>query len=163
MRILSKAHLLFVFCSIQVVIFPIFTSPATAQAPEYSTKKCLIIIKSYARKLKNAQIDGDQETYSTLIAKSNRFFRRRPECADALSRLVGPISSPTPTYTPTRAQSANSSRAYSCQNCLRNLKSCRQTLADMKSSNTRTYTAESGMEVSCMRMETQCQEMCSGL
>jgi hypothetical protein len=64
---------------------------------------------------------------------------------------------------PLRAQSADSWRAYNCQSCLRNLKSCRATLDNMKSSTTRTYTAESGMEVTCMKMETQCQQVCAGL
>lgn len=58
---------------------------------------------------------------------------------------------------------ANSLKISNCKACLRHLKTCRETVADMKSSRIRTYTAESAMEVSCMNWETSCQESCSGL
>jgi hypothetical protein len=58
---------------------------------------------------------------------------------------------------------ANPMRISNCQSCMRQLKTCREILADMKSSHIRTNTAQSAMEISCMNWETSCQDSCSGL
>jgi hypothetical protein len=67
---------------------------------------------------------------------------------------------------PLRAQTGNSWKVYNCQKCLRNLKSCKEILADMNSPKS-TFGAEaaarsaaSGQARVCTQMQYQCQEMC---
>jgi hypothetical protein len=121
-----------------------------------STKDCRVI----ERKIAEAIVDNPPPvgTYAASVYWTNKapavlraFQARFPNCYIARPNPV-PHNSAT-----------NSLRVFNCQGCLRHLKRCRETLADMKSSSIRTYAVEAGMEVSCQHWETSCQESCSGL
>ena len=147
----QKAAGLFMVIAFLVADAGLYERPLRAQ----SVGNCRVI----ERKIAEAIIDNTPPigTYAASVYMSKvpailRAFQARfPNCY---------IARPNPAP---QNSGANSWRAFNCQDCLRNLKTCRETLADMKTSIIRPSTAISGMEVTCMKWKSSCQEMCSGL